>query len=189
MGASGDIMFGPWAAHFPVSLCQGCAIVTFCFGRLRKRFRKLLVESSTGHWANTATAMQHEHRKRNSQKKCFKNLFHKLPPPQTVQYITYTDEIPILLHNIFVEHPVLGRGKLIGSICAVQRGPLIDILFDLVLQVYLPTSSDRQGGIASEKTVKLSWRRRFKNRSSLCLFEHDITLLPSSLQGADSIGI
>ena len=28
MGASGDIMFGPWAAYFPVSLCQGCDIVT-----------------------------------------------------------------------------------------------------------------------------------------------------------------
>ena len=29
MGASGDVMFGPWAAYFPVSLCQGCDIVTF----------------------------------------------------------------------------------------------------------------------------------------------------------------
>ena len=29
MGASGD-MFGPWAAYFPVSLCQGCDIVTMC---------------------------------------------------------------------------------------------------------------------------------------------------------------
>ena len=26
-GASGDIMFDPWAAYFPVSLCQGCNIV------------------------------------------------------------------------------------------------------------------------------------------------------------------
>ena len=26
MGASGDIMFGPWAAYFPVSLGLGCNI-------------------------------------------------------------------------------------------------------------------------------------------------------------------
>ena len=26
-GASGDIMFGPWAAYSPVSLCQGCDII------------------------------------------------------------------------------------------------------------------------------------------------------------------
>ena len=24
------IMFGPWAAYFPVSLCQGCDIITLC---------------------------------------------------------------------------------------------------------------------------------------------------------------
>ena len=28
MGPSGDIMFGPWTAYFPVSLCHGCDIVT-----------------------------------------------------------------------------------------------------------------------------------------------------------------
>ena len=30
MGASGDIMFGPWAAYFPVSLGLGYDIVTIC---------------------------------------------------------------------------------------------------------------------------------------------------------------
>ena len=33
MGPSGDIMFGPWAAYFPVSLCQGRDIVTLSYPR------------------------------------------------------------------------------------------------------------------------------------------------------------
>ena len=33
MGASGDIMFGPWAVHFPVSLGQGCNIVPLVFSK------------------------------------------------------------------------------------------------------------------------------------------------------------
>ena len=32
-GASGDIMFCPWAAYFPVSLCQGCNIVIMFHSR------------------------------------------------------------------------------------------------------------------------------------------------------------
>ena len=28
---SGNIMIGPWAAYFPVSLCQGCDIISISF--------------------------------------------------------------------------------------------------------------------------------------------------------------
>ena len=41
LGASGDIMFGPWAAYSPVSLCQGCDIIPMSVSSPREtRHRK-----------------------------------------------------------------------------------------------------------------------------------------------------
>ena len=48
-GASSDIIVGPWAAYFPVSLCQGCNIV-------------IMFHSRAGHWQcwNPISACQYD---------------------------------------------------------------------------------------------------------------------------------
>ena len=60
LGASGDIMLGPWAAYSPVSLCQGCDIIPIStslqVSECRDHFRKdCHIQQRAASWGPRAT--------------------------------------------------------------------------------------------------------------------------------------